>query len=372
METDSIIDTSLSKEPIVPKIEKEIGIPQEVTATLSRAVDLWKEFRNPESHFEEKKNEWVGEIKTRLSDLRGDPDSAPDVSIVVPSHNEERYVLQLLDSISKQKTTHTVEVIIVDNNSRRVGDIKNTEGGKLEAVRDDSTAELARACGAEVVEYHEKIEAGKTSKIAPISSARQIGAERAKGRIILSADADTIVTPTWVDTLTEPFNDSSVSLVASDVDYYRGPKLITPLLNLFNKFNRRRIFYTNPENNLVAWSNMAFRKDDHKEFGGWNTQIPIGEDFAKLNEMRKHGKLVFANPKSATTYVSSRRLTGISRQDMIDEATGKDSRASYLTKPEIDGARQRYFRHLTDKFLYPDEAQDWKIATSQENNSTHN
>jgi len=356
---------SIKREPEVTKTDQEIGIPIEVTNTLSRAVNIWKEFRNPGGHFEKKKNEWAGEIKTRLSVLRGDSNNPPDISVVIPAHNEERYILQVLDSISKQQTKHTLEVIVVDNNSRKIGDRKRIDGKDFVAVRKDLTSEIARECGAEVVEYHEDTEAEKSPKIAPIASAKQVGTERAKGKIIITADADTIVTPTWAEALTKPFIDTRVSLVASDVDYYRGPHYLTPLLNLFNKFNRRRIFYTNPETNLVAWSNMAFRKDDHQEFGGWNTQIPIGEDFAKLNEMRKHGKLVFADPKLTTVYVSSRRLTGISRQDMIDEATGKDPRASYLTKPETDGAHNRYFRHITDKYLYPDEAQDWKYKENQ-------
>jgi len=105
-------------------------------------VGLWGEYRNPDGHFEEKKKEWTAEIQARLLALRGDPNTLPDISIVIPAHNEERYILQLLDSISKQQTKNTLEVIIVDNNSRRIGDHKRVDGKDLVAVREDLLQKL--------------------------------------------------------------------------------------------------------------------------------------------------------------------------------------------------------------------------------------
>lgn len=347
-----------------PKTVKEFGTPIEVTQTLNRAENLWKEYRVPGGNFEKMKNEWVEEIKAGLTRLReGDP-SQPLITIVIPSHNEERHILQLLDSISKQDTKYRVQVIIVDNNSRVKDDKKIIDGKEYQANRDDYTAELAKACGAEVIEYHENVEAGKTKKIAPIASARAIGISKAAGEIIISSDADAILPSTWVEALAKPFEDTQVSVVAGDVDYYRGPFALR-FINLLNRLNRRRIFYTNPDKNAVGWSNMAFRKADYDEFGGYNTQMRIGEDFSLLNVLKEHGKRILALRDKATAYVSARRFKAVSTQDALDEATGKDPRASYLTKPK-EGDPNRYFRHVQDAQLYPDENLDWEEVKSPE------
>src|SRR5688500_5266197 len=60
----------------------------------------------PESFFEE--------IKERLEALQS---SDPLVSIVIPAYNEETSILKTLWSLSRNKTTYPVEIIVVNNNS---------------------------------------------------------------------------------------------------------------------------------------------------------------------------------------------------------------------------------------------------------------
>ncbi|TLM97491.1 glycosyltransferase family 2 protein, partial [bacterium] len=101
----------------------------------------------------------------------------PFVSVVIPAYNEEDYLLGCLESIKKQDYTGEYEVIVVDNAST------------------DNTAKIALDWGAKVV-YE--------SKRSP-ASARQKGAEVAKGELIAFIDADTQAPTHWLSTFVSRF-----------------------------------------------------------------------------------------------------------------------------------------------------------------------
>jgi len=100
------------------------------------------------------------------------------ISVVIPALNEEQEIEHCLESLSRQ--THTdFEVIVVDNDST------------------DATASLARSCGVQVLEETQQ----------GISCARQAGFEAARGSIIASTDADTVVPPNWLALIEEAFRE---------------------------------------------------------------------------------------------------------------------------------------------------------------------
>ncbi len=92
---------------------------------------------------------------------------APDITHVIPAHNEERFLPRTLESVRRavEAFDGTVEVIVVDN------------------VSTDDTAAVARGYGATVVRE-------ETRRIAAV---RNAGAAAARGRILTFADADSMV-----------------------------------------------------------------------------------------------------------------------------------------------------------------------------------
>jgi glycosyltransferase involved in cell wall biosynthesis len=102
------------------------------------------------------------------------------VSVVIPAWNEEREIERCLESLSRQTYTD-FEVIVVDNGST------------------DATASLAKAWGARVIEESRR----------GISCARQAGFETARGSIVASTDADTVVPPNWLARIDETFRERS-------------------------------------------------------------------------------------------------------------------------------------------------------------------
>lgn len=93
------------------------------------------------------------------------------ISVVIPAYNEEKYLPACLQALREQAyPADRYEVIVVDNTST------------------DATAEIACRYGARVI--HEPVKG--------IARARQAGFEAARGEIIASTDADTVVPPFWL------------------------------------------------------------------------------------------------------------------------------------------------------------------------------
>lgn len=69
--------------------------------------------------FEERLRAWTLSINERLVRLRGDLTVPPDCSIIIPACNEEKYLLMLLESLARQKSRYSAEIIIVDSNSSK-------------------------------------------------------------------------------------------------------------------------------------------------------------------------------------------------------------------------------------------------------------
>jgi glycosyltransferase involved in cell wall biosynthesis len=103
------------------------------------------------------------------------------VSVIVPAHNEERWIGDCLDSLARQSYPD-LEVIVVDDSST------------------DRTGEIARASGVKVLRV----------KRAGAGGARNAGARIATGEILAFLDADEIFDPDFLERLVEPFADPEV------------------------------------------------------------------------------------------------------------------------------------------------------------------
>ena len=110
---------------------------------------------------------------------------AIDVSIVIPAYNEELNILRTLNSLSNNITSYSVEIIVVNNNSK------------------DRTKELVEACGIPCI----------LETVQRISAARNAGLHAAKGKYILTADADSIYPQYWIELMLNPLVSNDIALV---------------------------------------------------------------------------------------------------------------------------------------------------------------
>jgi glycosyltransferase involved in cell wall biosynthesis len=187
----------------------------------------------------------------------------PFISIVIPAHNEELFLSETLRAI-KAQTYKNFEVIVVDNNST------------------DTTPKIAKDYGARVI----------SESIKGVAAARQAGFMAAKGSIIASTDADTIVPRNWLSRIAKKF-EARPDVVAYGGLYflYSGP------------LSARMMF---PDVAYLAWcikrlisgswslpgSNMAIRADAFKSVGGFNLDKHVMEDIDISGRLAKIGAVV--------------------------------------------------------------------------------
>jgi glycosyltransferase involved in cell wall biosynthesis len=207
----------------------------------------------------------------------------PDVSIVIPAYNEEKTIIQTLCSICRNKTSYSVEIIVVNNNST------------------DHTERLVKACGICCV----------IEKKQGITFARNCGLAHAKGKFIINADADTIYPEQWIELLIKPLEKKQTALTYGRFSFLSQKKigrvtyfLYEYLADVSRKLNR----YFKDEAVNVYGFNSAFRKEDALQVDGYNHPVGSNEDgylALKLRE-RGFGKLCYV--KKALVWTTDRRI----------------------------------------------------------------
>lgn len=201
------------------------------------------------------------------------------ISVVVPAYNEEQYIASCLESLMRQDFSGSYDVVVVDNNS------------------EDRTAEIARSFGVRVL-----FESRRSA-----AAARQRGFAEAKGGIIATTDADSVMPPNWLSSISRAFQKRP-KLVAFGGHYNFlddcpilprfWVKYLFPLLWMaYTLVIRRR---------LLFGVNMAVKREAFLMVGGFNTSISQGEDNDISLRLAKLGQVVWDSRFRVTT--SGRRF----------------------------------------------------------------
>jgi glycosyltransferase involved in cell wall biosynthesis len=153
----------------------------------------------------------------------------PEVSVVIPAYNEEKNILRTLLSISANKTSRPVEIIVVNNNSK------------------DNTEALVKAAGVVCV----------TETKQGITAARNAGLAMARGKYVLNADADSIYPSGWIEAMVAPLAaDNTVGLT-----YGRFAFIPT------GKTSRTSYFFYEQMADSIRWVNKMFREEAVNVYG---------------------------------------------------------------------------------------------------------
>ncbi|HLC23689.1 MAG TPA: glycosyltransferase [Dehalococcoidia bacterium] len=207
----------------------------------------------------------------------------PYFSVVIPAFNEENFLAKSLHALVNQ-TFKDFELIVVDNNST------------------DRTAQVAQSFGARVI--HETRQG--------IGHARQRGFTEARGTVIATTDADTVVPPGWLSRIAEEFKkDQGLVAFGGLYTLYSGPitaRLAVAYLSLplwkVDKFFLR------------GWSlpgaNMAVRASSFRQIGGFNTELKLCED-VDISQRLKHVGRVALDPTFLVSTSGRRFKNGLLR-----------------------------------------------------------
>lgn len=203
----------------------------------------------------------------------------PQLSIIIPTLNEEKYLPKLLGSIRKQ-TYKDYEIIVADAGSK------------------DRTKKIA-----------EKYRC-RTVKGGMPSVGRNAGAKRAKGEILLFLDADVLLPKDFLKKAITEFEHRDIDIATAR--FY--PLSSNPVDKRLHKFANEVITccqYIRPV--APGWC-IFVRKKLHNRIKGFDKSITFAEDHEYAERAAKFSKFrVLKKPK---LYISVRRLRKEGRKDL--------------------------------------------------------
>ncbi|HLC81549.1 MAG TPA: glycosyltransferase [Candidatus Nanoarchaeia archaeon] len=181
---------------------------------------------------------------------------APTISVIIPAHNEEQYIRQTLHAL-KLQTFQNFETIIVANGCT------------------DKTEEVISQ------RVNEHLQLLKMSK-ASVSRARNYGASKANGRLLVFLDADTLLEPESLQVINSQFKDEhAVATTKVKADCVEAKfRLLMAVKNLANQTSLYR-----------GWISgvLICRKKDFDAVNGYDHQREVREQRNLILKLLKIG-----------------------------------------------------------------------------------
>jgi len=189
----------------------------------------------------------------------------PYISIIIPAHNEEKYILHTLDSLKEQSYPH-FETIVVTNGCT------------------DKTEELIKKQGSLV---HLSL------PIPNVSRARNHGAAKAKGSILLFLDADTKLEK---DALQKVATSFTKEFAVGTTKVLPDEKKIR--YNLAMKFKN---LYTKTKLYKGCSGVLICQRDIFDKVNGYDSNLHVKEQRKLIEKMCEHGKYTCINTYAITS-----------------------------------------------------------------------
>ncbi|HVZ58034.1 MAG TPA: glycosyltransferase [Chitinophagaceae bacterium] len=257
----------------------------------------------------------------------------PEVSVIICSYNRAAYIGGALDSLYRQTAAHSsYEVLVVDNNST------------------DTTPEVCRQF---IAVHSDLCMIYLTEARQGASFARNAGAARARGNILVFMDDDATAEPDFIERILSFFqNHPGAGALGGRIQpryIPQEPKWMSYYVSaLVGNFDYSPVTVEFKPGKYPLESNMAVRKADFDQLGGFNTALPgvagtiriggEGKDF--FLRFTALGKQVFYDPsvrvqhvvevKKLTREYLYRVASGIGRGERV--RTLQISRAAYWKK----------------------------------------
>jgi glycosyltransferase involved in cell wall biosynthesis len=208
------------------------------------------------------------------------------LSFVVPAFNEEQYLPACIESILREtrNSPHEIDLVVVNNAST------------------DRTREVALSFpGVRVVDEPRK----------GLTHARQAGFVASRGSIVANVDADSRLTPGWVERVVAAFEaQPGLAAVSGPLVYYdltRQQRLAVHVFYLMAWSTYVTNRYLLRVGSMVQGGNFAVSRDALARIGGFNLGIAFyGEDTDIARRLNEVGKVHFTF--DLKMFSSARRL----------------------------------------------------------------
>lgn len=211
-------------------------------------------------------------------------EQAPEISFVIPARNEERLLASTIQSIVEAVAACEVTSEVIVSND----------------ASEDTTAEIARDCGASVVDV----------ELHNIGAVRNAGAEIARGEIIFFLDADTQLPATTLKAVLSAVEEGAVGGGC----YVEFDDNITWFQrNLSHVF----LAYWQKYGGWAAGCSIYVLREVFEQVGGFDVEQFAAEERYLSEAIRKQGKFVIVKEPVIT---SARKLRIFSTWHLIKVA----------------------------------------------------
>lgn len=184
----------------------------------------------------------------------------PYLSVVIPCLNEEHFLPFLLKNLNAQTYTN-FEVIVVDGNS------------------EDKTAEIAKKFKSK---YSLRLYSTTTRNVG---FQRNLGAKKAKGKVIVFFDADTQIPKNYLAKIAQTFETKHPHLLTTYIKVNSDKpieKFYASLSNLVFEFGKIS------KSGYSFGSMQAVKRSAFLDIGGYDTKTKFGEDGQLFEKLLKH------------------------------------------------------------------------------------
>jgi glycosyltransferase involved in cell wall biosynthesis len=199
---------------------------------------------------------------------------------VIPAHNEAEFLPQTLEALKKQ-TYRNHETIVVTNGCT------------------DGTADAVRGKCDQLFELPER----------GLGPARNLGAQNARGELLLFLDADTILEPNGLQTIARKFKrHHSAGTLKGIPDYDKASyKLIYLLKNFVHKTHAHH----GSSGVILCW------KDHFEAVGGFDNELYLRENSDLMKKLRQFGSYTYIQATPAITSMRRYEKTGTSEMVLL-------------------------------------------------------
>ena len=200
----------------------------------------------------------------------------PMISVVIPAHNEERYLPATLEALQNQ-SYRGFEIIVVANGCS------------------DKTAKIARE------RCHRLIILATRS----LGMARNLGARAARGDLLLFLDADTLLEPRALRVIAEEFSPAE----AAGTLHARpdGDRLACQIIYRFKNLMHRWKLHTGSSGVILCW------KEHFEKTGGFDEGLEVRENSELIRRLKRFGRYRYISSVSATTSMRRYEQRGVGR-----------------------------------------------------------
>ena len=176
--------------------------------------------------------------------MQSSPKRKVDVSVIVPSYDQSKYVANLLRSLEAQETGYFFETIIVDSGQ-------------------DNTANIVK-------EKFPWVKLVKVNERAHPGKGRNIGIKHTRSELIAFTDCDCIVNPEWVNTIVKSLQTEKI--ITGPV-YNGTPKNLWGTVDYLLEFYDFWDFDNDKKYGPVGSCNLCFKRSIYNSFGPLDENI---------------------------------------------------------------------------------------------------